>query len=51
MTTKDAGIGEHNIELALGFGSSFDYLPATEAVLASTFIVASSPTAPVSRCR
>src|ERR1700682_2770368 len=34
----------------LGFGSSFDYLPATEAVLACTAIVASSPTEPVSRC-
>src|SRR6202045_4166831 len=34
----------------LGFGSSFDYLPATEAVLACTSKVASSPTEPVSRC-
>src|SRR6202790_5427591 len=48
-TFRQLGCGE-NRKGHRGFGSSFDYLPAAEAVLASMFIVASSPTAPVSRC-
>src|SRR5258708_103149 len=59
-TFRQLGCGENRkghrvrhqigLELIWGLGSSFDYLPATEAVLASTSIVASSPTEPVSRC-